>query len=373
MKIAYVTFVRLPTDRAHGYAIMKMCEEFAAGGARVELLAPTRRHGLQDDPFTYYGIRRNFSLRKLWASDLLGKFERARAAFALDQLSFLLSLSTMRFDDLLVYTRDYQVALFARSRTIALEVHSIPERTFLFKRALARAQKIIVISGGLKTRLVELGVPAHKIAVSPDAVDLSEFASAPSREAVWKAVGVDPHKKIVLYTGHFYGWKGAETLAETARLLPPDVSIVLMGGVDSELAEFKASYASERVHIIGFQPREKIAGFLMAADVLVLPNSAKPKISSHYTSPLKLFQYMASGVPIVASDLPSIREILSDSTAFWFTPDDVNSLAECIQRVLSNQEEARAKAARAKELAKKYTWDARAHAILTHLFDKPVD
>ena len=105
----------------------------------------------------------------------------------------------------------------------------------------------------------------------------------------------------------------------------------------------------------------------MSADVLVLPNSAKPKISSHYTSPLKLFQYMASGVPIIASDLPSIREILTDDTAFWFPPDDERALARQIEYVLSHPDEARSKAARAREEVKKYTWDARASAILEYI------
>ncbi|MBI4068146.1 glycosyltransferase family 4 protein, partial [Candidatus Kaiserbacteria bacterium] len=134
-----------------------------------------------------------------------------------------------------------------------------------------------------------------------------------------------------------------------------------------ELAEFKKTYASDRVHVIGYQPRAKMASITMSADILVLPNSAKPKISSHYTSPLKLFQYMAAGVPIVASDLPSIREILTDETAFWFPPDDEHALARQIEYVLSRPDEAREKAARARENVKKYTWDARAWAILAHI------
>ena len=125
--------------------------------------------------------------------------------------------------------------------------------------------------------------------------------------------------------------------------------------------------SGSRVHVIGFQPREQIPGLLMSSDVLVLPNSAKPKISSHYTSPLKLFQYMASGVPIVASDLPSIREILTDEMVFWFTPDDARSLAQQITYVLERKEESRQQAALAREAVKKYTWDARTDAILAHI------
>jgi len=366
MKLAYVTSVRLPTDRAHGYAIMKMCEQFASHGAQVELYVPTRRHGIKEDPFTYYGIKPTFSIRRLSATDLLGKFENSRAAFALDQLTFLLSLLMHRFPKTTVYTRDYQIALFSRAKQIVLEIHSIPERTFLFFRAVSRASKLVVISNGLKETLVNGGVPPQKIIVAPDAVDIAEFDIKPSRD-IWRTYNVDPNKKIVLYTGHFYGWKGGETLANAAKYLPDGVETVLMGGVDRELAEFKKTYAGDRVHVIGYQPRHILPAVTMSADVLVLPNSAKPKISSHYTSPLKLFQYMASGVPIIASDLPSIREILTDDTAFWFPPDDERALARQIEYVLSHPDEARSKAARAREEVKKYTWDARASAILEYI------
>ncbi|MDO8521784.1 MAG: glycosyltransferase [bacterium] len=366
MKLSYITLVRLPTDRAHGYAIMKMCEEFSAQKAAVELVVPTRHHGIKADPFEYYGIKRNFTLRKLWATDFLGKHENARAAFALDQLTFLLSVLGKRFGETLVYTRDYQIALFARSSNIVLEIHSIPERTFLFLRALARARRLVVISDGLKQSLIKNGVPAEKIVVAPDAVDLSEFRITPSRE-VWRVHHVDPQKKIALYTGHFYGWKGAETLAEAARHLPSDVEVVLMGGVDRELADFQKTYANSHVHVIGYQPRKQIPSFLMSADVLVLPSSAKPKISSHYTSPLKLFQYMASGVPIVASDLPSIREILTTESAFLFEPDNATDLAQKIEYALSHPDEARTHALFARETVKKYTWDARVRTILHHI------
>ncbi len=366
-KISYVTLVRLPTGRAHGYAIMKMCEQFASEGHLVELAVPTRHHGiLKSDPFEYYGIKRNFSLTRLWSTDLLSRFEKSRVSFSLDQITFLFFVWVKKYAGTIVYTRDYQIALIARSSNIVLEIHNIPDKTFLFRRAISRSHKVVVISAGLKSALIELGTPADKIIVAPDAVDLSEFDIQPSRQ-IWEKYNVNPEKKIALYTGHFYTWKGADVLARAASIASHEIETVLMGGVDHELAEFKKTYAHPYVHVVGYQAREAIPQYLMSADVLVLPNSAKSKISSLYTSPLKLFQYMAAGVPIVASDLPSIREILSDETAFWFTPDDEHSLAMQIEYALSHPDEARLKAARAKEEVKKYTWGARARAILAFI------
>ena len=103
---------------------------------------------------------------------------------------------------------------------------------------------------------------------------------------------------------------------------------------------------------------------MKAADVLVLPNSGKEKISRIYTSPLKMFEYMAAGVPIVASDLPSIREVLSEKTAFLFEADDARDLAEKIEMVLENKEGAGERARKALKEVKKYNWEERAGKIL---------
>lgn len=365
MKIRYVTIARLPTDRAHGYAIMKMCEEFASLGHDVELLVPDRHLGISDDPFSYYAIKKNFTLRKLFATDLLGRFGHA-LAFYIDLISFLLSVRKLKFsENAVVYTRDFLVAAFVPADNLVLEVHNISERSLLFRRAARRSRKLVVISEGLKRALTHSGIPGDKIVVAPDAVDLAELEVPPSR-GLWRTFGVDPEKKIALYTGHFYGWKGAATLAEAGRYLP-DTEIVLMGGVDRELADFQEKYASKHVHVIGFQKRNTLARILKSADVLILPNSGMAKISAYYTSPLKLFQYMASGIPIIASELPSIREVLDDSSGFWFKADDARALADRIEYVLAHPSEAQAKADRARERAQRYTWDARARTIASHI------
>src|SRR3989344_1995572 len=181
MKLTYISLARVPTDRAHGYAIMKMCEEFAAQGVEVELVVPTRRHGIGTDPFLYHHIKRTFSIRKLWTTDFLGLFDNARVPlFLIDIGIFLLSLSMQKWSpERIIYTRDYLVALAARSKNIVIEIHSIPRRARLFLRAIRRASKVVVISNGLKHILVERGVPPEKIVVAADAVDLSEFNISP--------------------------------------------------------------------------------------------------------------------------------------------------------------------------------------------------
>jgi glycosyltransferase involved in cell wall biosynthesis len=103
---------------------------------------------------------------------------------------------------------------------------------------------------------------------------------------------------------------------------------------------------------------------MAAADALVLPNTALDIISARFTSPLKLFAYMASGKPILASDLPSIREVLDDTCAYFFTPDDAQNLARGVEKVLSDATGAAERGHEAREKVKAYSWKARAARIL---------
>ena len=105
--------------------------------------------------------------------------------------------------------------------------------------------------------------------------------------------------------------------------------------------------------------------WLAAADVLALPNSGRESISARYTSPLKLYEYMASGRPIVASDLPSLREALTRGENAWLVaPDDPAALAAGIKSVLDDPEHAGAMAERARQDVQGHTWTARAERIV---------
>jgi glycosyltransferase involved in cell wall biosynthesis len=164
-----------------------------------------------------------------------------------------------------------------------------------------------------------------------------------------------------MYVGRLDGWKGAQTLCEAAQFLSDTIQVIVVGGEPHQVESFKSRYP--KILFLGFVPYEKIAHIQAAADVLVLPNTGKDAVSQKFTSPLKLFTYMASGKPIVASDLPSIREVLDDQACYFVTPDDVQALAQGVEHVLRDTDAAQ-KAARAKTLVTSYTWDMRAQKIL---------
>ena len=282
MNILYLANVRLPTERAHGYAIMKLCEEFARAGHMVTLLTSAHRATAGkagEDPFSYYGIEKNFTLRRVHSTDRLGRSTNVgRVSYWIDQLSFMVMVwlcfgrALWRAD--VLYVRSYQLAACLPARKTALELHSMPEGARadgLFVCAVRRARWCIAISSGLAEAVRRtLGDDAREIAVAPDAVDLAKFSTLPTREEARRALGLPTDKKIVLYTGHFYGWKGADVLAAAAAHLPENVLCVLVGGVDEDYECMVREYGSrENIRIVPFQPPQMMPRYLAAADVVV--------------------------------------------------------------------------------------------------------
>jgi glycosyltransferase involved in cell wall biosynthesis len=196
---------------------------------------------------------------------------------------------------------------------------------------------------------------------------MSSFDLSLTKEEAREKLSLPMDKKVVTYTGHFYKWKGVDTLGEVARKIP-DVFFIFIGGVEPDLTRFKNKYADlDNVQILPFTKRDIIPIYLKASDVLVLPNSGLEKISTNYTSPLKMFEYMASKVPIVASDLPSIREILNINNCVFFTPDNTESLMENIKLIIDNQDLSIRISSKAFSDVSGYTWDIRAKKILNKI------
>ncbi len=368
MKLLYLTHSRIPTQKAHGLQVMVMCEAFAAAGAEVSLVVPDKRNFTGEDPFAYYGVTKNFSITRLPISDFGSRWQMFNALFFwLDVWSFARALrrcSAVHRSDVL-YTRDYPL-LFAlpRARAVVLELHSIPKRGWLFNRALARTTHVVAITQALKDDLVALGVDPNKITVAPDGVNVRLFEHQIMQQEARQRLGLPHEGALALYVGALGGWKGTETLVAAAEgLAEPQVALVGADAAEVPVLSKKYPYA----HFVAYLPYRELPRVLAAADLLVLPNTARQEISARYTSPLKLFAYMASGKPIICSDVPSIREVLDDSSALFFKSDDPADLREKLRYALAHKDEMAARAKRALELVQHYTWDKRAEQILTFL------
>jgi len=372
MRLIYLTNVRLPTEKAHGKQIIENCAALVGAGADVELVIPKRINRIRAAPFVFYNISARFPVKKIFCLDLMGLPVFKLISFFVLNLTFGFSacvyLVFRRKKIDVIYTRDVSIAFLGSFfRPTYCEIHNLPHLlnfSFFYKAALKRAAGIIVISRGLEEDLIKNGVSKKKILVAPDGVDLAKYDISVNQGEARQKLGLGPKKKIAVYTGHLYGWKGADLLAETAWFVGPSIDIYLVGGTAEDVEKFKKKYHFSNLHIVGHRPEAEIPFWLKAADVLVLPNKSGERISSHYTSPLKLFEYMASGTPIVAADLPSVREVLSDEEAVFFQADNSSSLAEKIKETLVNKEKLKQKGGKAKTKVQEFTWRKRAIIIL---------
>jgi glycosyltransferase involved in cell wall biosynthesis len=370
LKIKYITNVRIPSVRAQSYAIMKVCEEFALTGSEIELIVPERKNSeVKDDPFKYHNIKRIFSIKKIKSLDLLGDyFAFGKIFYWLDVLSFLFSLKRSRVvnvDDI-VYTRDFLVALlFSSNNTVCLEIHDIPSSKFLFNRALKNSKYLFVLTNSIKKILVDRGIPEEKIFISPSGVDLKEFEIDDNKTSAREHLGLKSEGSTVVYTGHLYKWKGADTIARVAETMPK-VNFVFVGGAEPEITEFTKKYKDcKNIIQVPFVQRNSIPYYLKSADILVLPNSSKEDISNKYTSPLKLFEYMSSKRPIIASDLPSLREVLTAENCLFAIPNDATSFRTGIETLLKNNDLANKLSSKAHEDVLEYTWQKKVLNILS--------
>ncbi len=395
-RLLYLANVRIPSEKAHVYQIFQMCAAFAAHGAAVRLIYPRRANldELRDvgDPAAFYGIRRPPALVALPCLDpvrlvtidlpALATTPLNPAAFAVQTATFALTATTYvrryRNTRPLVYSRDWPLLWPVvvgphRPRLVIWEAHDLPQGR-LARRALRRLlphlDGVVSISHGLARELAGwVGSGSPPVLVAPDGVDLERFTPALPAAAARRRLGLPVDRQVVLYAGHLYHWKGVDTLARAAPRLPASARVVIVGGTPADRTRFAAwlrrEGLAERVCLAGYVPPTQVPTYLAAADVLVLPNSGSVPIAHTYTSPLKLFEYMAAERPIVASDLPALREVLEhDKTAWLVPPDSPPALAAGITAILKDPARGRRLAAAAALAVRRYTWDERAARVL---------
>ena len=180
----------------------------------------------------------------------------------------------------------------------------------------------------------------------------------------------------VFYVGQLYPWKGAGLVIDVAGLVP-EARFVVVGGtpagpdgdpdVAALIGRIREAGAGDRVELRGYVPYSLVQSQLEEAAVALLPLPDEP-VARYFTSPLKLFDYMAAGVPIVASDLPSIREVLRHGeNALLATPGDPRAFAAAVRYLIRDPQRARQLGDRAREDVQSYSLDARAARLLEFL------
>lgn len=398
MRLTYIANARIPSEKAHPYQILKMCEAFVKSGVGVELVVPFRVQANEQmraikDIWQYYGIEEKFRITTLPSLDLI--FAGSYLPSWIEYLFFYLQASTfyvfailyslLRKEEI-IYSRDprflFVLGLIKptwRPR-VYYEAHTFPgSRVGKWLRSWVgrRIGGLIVTTNKLKELYMGLGVLKDKILVAPDGVDLTKFAISMTRDQARREVGLPLDKKIIGYVGRFHTMemrKGLDTMIKALRILKEegfgDVMLCFVGGPLEMAPSYldlarKEGIEEKELRFANHVPPERIPLYLRSFDICTMPFPWTEHFA-YYASPLKLFEYMASKTPIVATDLPSTREILRDGeNAILVEPDDPRALAEGIKRVLSDAELTARIGRQAREDVVQYTWEKRAVNITT--------
>lgn len=354
---------------------MKMCSAFARAGHDVTLTTkanPGREEPGVEDPFAFYGVGKDFELRKLARPS-----GRGGGLLHLWRSRRFLAGSEPPPD--LVYSRDLAAAAFATDGAqLIFEAHGPPTRglsRFLYRRLLAapNLRRLIVISKRLEELMIESGLVPRglDVLVAHDAADpLAPAAPDAALPASLTSAGVT-HAG---YVGHLYGGRGIGLLARLAERLPSH-HFHLVGGSPADLTRWRAASTSANLHFHGFVPPSRLSAYYNAFDVLLAPYQDRVLVASGKTdtsgwmSPLKIFEYMAAGKPIVSSDLPVLREILRHEDNALLTPaDSVEDWSQALGRLSSDRDLAEKLADRARlDFERNHSWDVRASRVLARL------
>ncbi len=377
-QLVMVANARIPSQRAQSLQVMHAGQAFVSAGLGTTLLHAKRRDtaGLgRESLAVYYGLPADSTLQVKAVScmDFIDRVPRSMqfVPARLQEWTFAsraASLVDAQFPDALVLTREVETAFRLRPRPgIFWEVHRVPGgrwRRHLMAKAMPKLAGVIAISGGVRDDLLRLGVPESKILVEHDAFDARRFEGLPGQAQARKRLDLPASAQLVVYTGGLLAWKGVEILVQAASQMP-DVDFVIVGGMDADVERLRRSAQDlPNVTLLGFQDPGLVPLYLVAGDVGVVPNLSQPAISSRYTSPLKIFEAMGVGMPLVVSDLPSMRDIVSDDEVHFVDPDDPDSLAQGLRRVFSDAKYRKDLGSCLSQRASQHTFDARATRIL---------
>ena len=358
-KIQYLSVSTLPSSSANSIQVVRMCEAFTRTGApaRLHAFAPkAERRAAAAELAEYYGGGGGFDLA-LYRKSRLG--------------NWLMALSAVRSGTSVIYGRNLIASARAAGlgRPVAVEVHHPFAPTRVEHALLDRLSRmpnclgLVAISHALKDRLVHDHPDFDgRVLVAPDAADVMPAqASDESGRRQGFHVG---------YVGSLYAGKGFLRIVAIAQAMPwatfhvvGEIEQLRKRGID-------VGDLPRNLTLHGHQPPKAMARILNAFDVVLAPYRREVKPHSAldvapWMSPLKLFEYMAARKPIVASDLPVIREVVAHGETAWLSsPDDDDAWVQALTRLHAEPEMAQKLASNAYALWQRhYTWDARAAAI----------
>ena len=370
MNILYVFPEPLPLPRARGIQVAHTVAALAAQGIGVRLAYVPSHDGA--DPLAEYGVNDSDGVDRVPLSrGLPAPFSRlpihSNRLFFRRLCRWLKQEGRERGGPALIMARHLKIAhalldefpgipLLYEAHEVFAEVAPPDKRERLARieeSVLRRAAALVAVTHGVADDLKKRYRLDREIHVLPDAVAWP--AQIPQKP--WHEAG-----RHIIYAGSFFPWKGAQDLVAAAEWLP-GCRIELIGGSPERIREYQQQVPANGAEVVfaGHLPHIETLKALSEACIAVLPNRAEP--NSLWSSPLKLFEYMAAGCAVVAADLPSVREVLAEDEAVWAAPGDPEALAAGIRRLVKRPEQARRMGERLRQRARNYTWEARTEKL----------
>ncbi len=378
MKITYISYAPVPSYAAESLQIMKVCEAMAEEGHDIRLITPIRKTDAElqgVDAAQLYGLRRDIRPEcHILPPSYLGRIWYAIRG----RLSSFGRIAYTR------YGACAAVCVYTGART-TLELHEVPRLNSLSElilRLLLRTKsqrlRIVVITEVIRKMLADRYpfVETENIVVAPDGVDPARFANLPSRGRARQILNLPPDAAIVGHIGSLSPTNGVEVIAKLVSRMS-DIHFLLVGssGRGNALNHVRdaalCSGTIDNLTTPGHVTNSEVPLWMSACDVLLLANQIVPGWDNRnalWTSPLKMFEYMASGRPIIASDQPVLREVLDENTAVLVQSDDIDAWMGAITDLIKHPNRGRAIGAAARQkVIDRYTWRARVCTILDGL------
>ncbi len=361
----YISRLRVPSEKAHSFQVVKMCQAYAGEGFEVTLVVPNRVNAIVQDIYAYYDVPQNFKCIFVPVPNLIKNAWWGRIGFWIEGLLFLwYSRSFMIERDSIIVSRSVEVSLFFSLRNYpyaVYEMHDLPKSCVgLYVSLLRKIKSIVVTSQGLYDVCKEHNL---KCIIAHNGVDDTFFGKTDIYSRNDYGIPVD--KKIVMYIGSLQGWKGVDTLLKASKNFSKNIQAVIIGGSLGEVDMLKKEYPN--VIFLGQHPTKDLAYIQQLADILVVPNSTTEAVSTRFTSPIKLFAHLTSRKPIIVSRIPSIESLVTDSEVFFFD-GSVQDLIEKVNLVANMSPcEYEDKTDIAFILSKNFTWQSRAKKIVEYV------
>lgn len=374
-KVVYIANATIPSYTASSIQVMKMCHAMVQRGYEVQLFAPQRRvrPDLRSvDLWYHYGVQPQFSIRWLpWIGRTGGQTYGLLAVF-----------EALRSKADIIYSRHLPSAAMAAMITtpVICELHDMPggytgpTYLHLFMHVKAPRNRVVVISNALKQDLLSTyphWMDGRRVVVGPDGVDVERFADLPDCQTARRTLGLREDGYFAGYAGHLYPGKGVEIILGLAARCPT-INFFLMGGQPDAVSALRGELERKGINNIrlwGFVPNTELPLYLAACDVLLLPNQRTVSGSgggdiARWTSPMKLFEYMACGRLIIASDLPVLREVLNEENALLCDPEDLDAWQQGLERAATDLAWRRTLGEHARSEARRYAWTRRVDVCL---------